>query len=333
MDSTNFIVDSCKERVFGKEGRFYLMGVAITIIVFLHFYTWFKGTRPWWIYFFSEGQIGVDLFLFLSAFGLEASFKKNGWKRFYINRAKRILPVCILFLVTLFTIFQNDVPFQRIIIQFVGQLTGFSLFQPNEFFSTNFEFDWFTPALIIVYILFPILSGILNRLLKKSIIIEVLLLLFLIFISLVTLRFVHLPIKLLLYRAPIIMLGAVTYIHLKKGEVNRLLTMYAVLFITGLFSNQHWVLTSSTVPLFLTVYAMIQGNRPFYKLFTLFGRHSYEIYLAHIFPVTNFLMLKVFDNIYYHILLTILWTIIVASIYSLFQKYAMILFNNRLFKQ
>ncbi len=309
------------------------MGIAIITIVFLHFYCWYKGTRPWWIYFFSEGQTGVDLFLFLSAYGLEASIRKNGWRQFYINRMKRILPVYFLFLLTLFSIFQNSIPFERIIIQSIGQLTGFSLFQKDDFFSTNFEFDWFTPALIIVYLLFPLISNGLNRLLKKSIWCESVLLFFLILISLIDLRMIHLPIKFLLYRTPIIMLGAVTYIHLKKGEVNRLLTMYTIFFMSGLFSNQHWFLASSTIPVFLTIYAMIHGERPFNNTFTFLGRHSYEIYLAHIFPVTNFLMLRVFDNIYLHILITILWTIVVATIYSLFQKYSLMFLNNKMIRK
>lgn len=327
MDNNRISIVSCRERVFGKEERFYLMGNAILSIVFLHFYCWFKGTRPWWIYFFSEGQIGVDLLLFLSAYGLEASIRKNGWRAFYINRMKRILPVYLLFLLTLFSIFQNDIPLARIIVQSIGQLTGFSLFQKKEFFSTNFEFDWFTPALIIVYFMYPLISNGINRILKKAIGYEILLLFLLIFISLLNLKVIHLPINSLLYRIPIIILGTITYIHLSKEEFNRLLVMYIIFFISGIYSNQHWFLASSTIPIFLTVYSMIRGERPFHNTISLLGRHSYEIYLAHIFPVTNFLMLMVFDNIYLHILVTVLWTTVVATIYSIFQKYTMKVIN------
>ena len=328
MDNNRINIVSCRERVFGKEERFYLMGIAILSIVFLHFYCWFKGTRPWWIYFFSEGQIGVDLLLFLSAFGLEASIRKNGWRIFYINRMKRILPVYFLFLITLFSIFQHDVPLVRIFVQAIGQLTGFSLLKKDDFFSTNFEFDWFTPALIIVYFWYPLISNGINRLLKKAIGYEILLLFFLIFLSLLDLKVIHLPISSLLYRIPIIILGAITYIHLKKEEINRLFVMYIIFFISGIYSNQHWFLASSTIPIFLVVYSMLRGKRPFHNTISLIGRHSYEIYLAHIFPVTNFLMSMVFDNIYLHILVTILWTVVVATIYSIFQKYSMMVINN-----
>lgn len=309
------------DRVFGKKERSYLMGIAILSIFFLHFYCWYKGTRPWWIYFFSEGQIGVDIFIFLSTFGLEASIRKNGWIKFYINRARRILPVYFLFLLTLFAIFQNDISIYQIFIQSIGQLTGYSLFQNPDFFSTHFEFDWFTPALITIYILYPFISKGLNLLAKISIYIEISFFFVIVIVSLLDLRFIHLPIKFLLYRLPIIMMGAITYIHIEKGEANRLLIMYILFFLSGLYSNQHWFLTSSLVPIALTIYAMIEGRRPFCRFLSLLGRHSYEIYLAHIFPVTNFLMLKIFDNFIVYIVVTCIWTIIVTTIYSRFQYY------------
>lgn len=317
-----------RERVFGKDGRAYLMGIAIIWIFFFHFYCWFNGTKPWWLYFLSEGQTGVDIFLFLSAYGLEASLSKNNWISFYLNRIKRIIPVYFLFLFTLFGLFYNHVPFKSVFIQCFGQLTGYSLFQAPEFFSTSFEFDWFTPALIVLYIFFPFISNGLNHLSKQKIKWEILTLLLLVIISLFDLRSIQLPIKYLIYRLPIFMLGTLTYIHLKNEKINRLLILYAVFFICGAFSNQHWFIMSSSIPIFLAVYAMIQGKRPFLESISKLGRHSYEIYLAHIFPVTNFLKLIVFENIYIHILVTIAWTIIIATLYSIFQAYSSKVINS-----
>ena len=156
MDFDAYFSNKYSERIFNKDGRSYFMGVAILWIFIFHFYIWYEGTRPWWIYFFSEGQTGVDIFIFLSAYGLEASYKKNGIKKYFKNRAKRILPVYILFLTTLFVFFTNNVPIISITSQCIGQLTGLSLLHGPDFFSTNFEFDWFTPALIILYALLPL---------------------------------------------------------------------------------------------------------------------------------------------------------------------------------
>lgn len=325
----NNYLENCRINVFDKGNRFYLMGIAILWIVLLHFYCWFQGKLPWWIYFFSEGQIGVDIFLFLSAYGLEASYRKNGWIIFYKNRAKRILPVYFVFLISIFGIFLNGAPIGDILKQCIAQLTGISLFQDSEFFSTHFEFDWFTPALIIYYTLYPAISCILNFLAKKNMKLEIFLLIILILISMFALRSIQLPIKGFLYRLPVFTLGAATYIHLENKQTNRLLILYTILSIGGLLSNQHWLLVSSIVPSLLLVYSMIKGHQPFKKILSLIGRHSYEVYLAHIFPVTNFFMLYIFDNIYLYIAATILWTIVVATFFAVIQKYINIAINNR----
>ncbi|MBQ9204622.1 MAG: acyltransferase [Prevotella sp.] len=321
MNNTTDYIATCRERVFGKNDRFYVMGIAILWIFVFHFYCWYKATRPWWIYFFSEGQIGVDIFLFLSAYGLEASFRKNSWQRFYKNRFVRIIPVNILFLLTVFGIFFPNVPLQSIATQCAAQLSGLSLFQEPGFFSSHFTFDWFSPALILFYVFFPLFSIVANKLSQKALYKEVLFLVALILLSLLFLRFVHLPIRQLLYRLPILALGVASYVHLASGNANRLLVLYAVFLLGGLLSNQHWVQTSACAPALLTLFALIQGHRPLYRFMCLLGRHSYEIYLAHIFPVTNWLMLHVYDNIYVYIAVTILWTIAVATIYSTFQHY------------
>jgi len=321
MDYKNNYIEHYRNRVFDQGNRSYLMGIAIIWIVLLHFYCWFQGNLPWWIYFFSEGQTGVDIFLFLSAYGLEASYRKNGLSIFYKNRAKRILPIYFIFLILLFGIFMNEVPIGEILKQCAAQLTGISLFQEPSFFSTHFEFDWFTPALIIYYLLYPAISYTLNFLTKKNIGLEIIFLFILFLISIFALRSTQLPIKFFLYRLPIFTLGAATYIHIENNQTNRLFILYMVTIIGGLLSNQHWFLTSSIVPSLLLVYSMIEGQRPFNKAISLIGHHSYEVYLAHIFPVTNFFMLYVFDNIYMFIAATILWTIVVATIFSISHKY------------
>lgn len=47
-------------------------------------------------YFHMYGLWGVELFLFVSGFGMVNSLQKNSTKKFYSNRLKRILPTCII---------------------------------------------------------------------------------------------------------------------------------------------------------------------------------------------------------------------------------------------
>ena len=59
-------------KVFGKENRTYLMGIAILWIVFFHFYFYFDMSgieTKSWIKMFNKVSLGVDVFLLLSSFG------------------------------------------------------------------------------------------------------------------------------------------------------------------------------------------------------------------------------------------------------------------------
>lgn len=70
-----------------------LMGVAITLVWLYHM----RCTCHVGNYVFGPGFIGVDIFFFLSGYGLCYSINKNSLKKFYANRVKRVYPLfCIL---------------------------------------------------------------------------------------------------------------------------------------------------------------------------------------------------------------------------------------------
>ena len=84
------------DRIFGKDNRTYLMGLSISWIVIFHVYLWCNMSgipTSWWIELFDKGALGVDIFLILSAYGLEASVEKNTLGRYYMNRIKRFTTV------------------------------------------------------------------------------------------------------------------------------------------------------------------------------------------------------------------------------------------------
>ena len=73
-----------------NEDRFIYYGIAILLVVLyqLHCYTKLGIVAP-----FSQGAIGVDIFLFFSGYGLCFSYEKNSLKEFYWRRFKRIIPL------------------------------------------------------------------------------------------------------------------------------------------------------------------------------------------------------------------------------------------------
>lgn len=73
-----------------NEDRFLYYGIAILLVVFYHLHcvTNLSIVAP-----FSQGAIGVDIFLFFSGYGLCYSYEKNSLKEFYWRRFKRIMPI------------------------------------------------------------------------------------------------------------------------------------------------------------------------------------------------------------------------------------------------
>jgi len=309
-------------RVFGKENRSYLMGVAIIWIVLFHVYYWCEvggiATNRW-ISIFDRGAMGVDIFLLLSAYGLQGSIKKNTLGHFYLNRVKRLFPVYLLFLLTLFLTFQRHCPIDRMVIQSVCQITGFSLFKYPEFFSCNFCFDWFTPAIILLYLFFPLISWFVGLVSEKGSVYELCILVLLVLLAVIIRENKHFPFGLLALRMPIIYMGVLAYEHFSKFEMQQVLRLCVVATCLGLVSGNEEMRHSLLIPPILVLFSITKCPLPFRKFISLVGRHSYEVYLAHIFAVAFFIPTKTVTNIFLLIIITIGSTIVLSAIYAYIQ--------------
>lgn len=93
------------ENILGKETRKVWMGFAILWIYIFHL-LYFYPSQNYYYYFtwidkifayIYKGWLGVDIFLFLSAYGLCHSYEKNSLEIYYLNRFKRIVPIYIFF--------------------------------------------------------------------------------------------------------------------------------------------------------------------------------------------------------------------------------------------
>ena len=71
-----------------------IMGVASILVMLVHQYAVHSSEI---LGFFSRtGHWGVDIFLFVSGFGITHSLLKNTTKTFYVNRVKKMLPICLV---------------------------------------------------------------------------------------------------------------------------------------------------------------------------------------------------------------------------------------------
>ena len=146
-----------------------LMGFAIIIVMLFHVNTpradAFFGLR-------RMGNLGVDIFLFLSGIGLWFSWaKQQNWKRFYINRALRIYPAWLL-VAGYFYISHFHYGHPLYALPFGGtgdagvdsviDLVGEVLFNWDFWLHDELTF-WYVPATMMLYIFAPMYMELVRR--------------------------------------------------------------------------------------------------------------------------------------------------------------------------
>lgn len=127
-----------------------LMGWSILWIMMLHFT--FNQIKP--LGFIAQyGFAGVDIFFFVSGFGLYYSLVKNdNLIRFYRKRLLRIFPTYyILGAITNIILFHND------IITFLFKYSTIGFWIGKEYA------EWFIPSIILLYFLAPFIKKIIDK--------------------------------------------------------------------------------------------------------------------------------------------------------------------------
>lgn len=131
-----------KQSIISKY-RTELMGFAVLWIAFLHARMWFRFL-PLQI-FKLTGHGGVDVFLFLSSFGLYYAYQKgtHGFS-FFLKRLWRILPTYWL------------VALARIVYHHYDWNSGLMLMSTLIFWFYNDRTMWFVSGIIVLYAMSPI---------------------------------------------------------------------------------------------------------------------------------------------------------------------------------
>ena len=127
------------------------MGLAIFWIFFYHTGIELPVLRE----LFSLGWIGVDIFFFISGFGLCASLTKdNSVKGFFKRRFKRIIPTwwIVLAVMAIFGFCLELRNFPSSPIDFFYWFTGIG------WWTANCNFEWYIPTLLLFYLFSPLLA-------------------------------------------------------------------------------------------------------------------------------------------------------------------------------
>lgn len=138
-----------------------LMGFSMICVFLYHARSERLGFMPTGFIgsFINYGFLGVDIFLFLSAYGLCYSLKKNSIRVFFRNRFKRIIPTWWIVLLSV-----------QIIGIFIGHLfPGDNFVYPHSildmfywytglgFFFKECCYEWYIPTLLLFYLLIPVI--------------------------------------------------------------------------------------------------------------------------------------------------------------------------------
>lgn len=266
-----------------SENRVLLMALAIIFVVIYHFKCWIGGF-PWYIgIIIKYGYIGVDIFFFLSGFGLTYSFQKNNIKTFYKNRLKKILPCYILygFILVLHMFFHSSVSLSwyQIIYKFSCM----------EYLFEHKGIDWFVNAIIILYVLFPIFFK-LMKILREYILILIVPVIWLITIN-CDLHWTHLA---MLHIIPMFLFGIYCALNFNKDRrIINISLLYFIYFIITLFISNKWGFLCTTLVTPLIIYIILKLNikKDKYNI-KIIGANTLQIYYG-----TNLALLS-YDYLY-----------------------------------
>lgn len=297
-----------------------IMGVATLMILLGHSVFYGQGFIDYGCLqdIFTLGYCGVDIFLFLSGFGLTFSMRKNDTKPFYVHRFLRIAPsvIAIMFLNVLVNI----------------RHFGLYIFNPLYWFGCY----WYIGFIIGGYLFFPYIYRAIKRFGYLVFVVSVLLSFILFLPFLITGHGESTASTCLVTRIPIFVLGACFGVG---GQIE-LYSKYIIVpaTILGLISllpfyyfdnlggnitiNTYYVFTLLTPGIVLGISCclkFISSQERFLGVCRCFGKYSLEIYLV---QVTIMCPIMLFLNKHgYPMLINVFLSFLIVFILSVSMKF------------
>ncbi len=265
--------------------RSVLMGFSALIIAFFHCYSYKFGSSTFGeilLYLRKTGNIGVDIFLILSAVGLYFSFSKNSnLGEFYKKRLVRILP-SFLIVATIYYLY-----IKTKIGVFITNLLLISFY-----INGNRDF-WYFSLIIVLYLLYPLFHKIISKYDWKGLV-SLLIVVILGTIMLYNLNYgLYQRIEIALTRVPIFIIGVyLGKLVLNKKEIPKWsLWIFLIIFIVTnlVLFNQHFKyyifvryiygLLAMAIVFIISYLHLVIGNKYTTGILEYFGVYSMEIYL------------------------------------------------------
>lgn len=255
------------------------MGVAMIMVLLYHLY----GS---WFY---PGFLGVDIFLFLSAYGLCRSLELNSLSDFYIHRIQRIMPLYFLMGAIVSFIYVYNYNAQLTWWDVLCNLTSLNYWGGGGNVS-----EWYLSFLLLIYLLFPFLFWGCRLVSGSSMGGVILIAIILTFVLLLLTKDLKWYYETAIGRIPIFMMGILCYpFSVKSSELAKKCTLIftlAFIWVIVLFSFgkiETYVLLYMLAPLCLNLVGLLlrNDNKAFKKILSVVGKYSLEIYVANVIVV------------------------------------------------
>lgn len=303
-------------RVTSKENRFFYMGIAILLVIMYHWsiypLRYFDTKIPLIGQLFSHGYIGVDIFLFLSAYGLGYSFENNNIVTFYKRRLLRLLPIYPFFLLLFFLVFKITPPLTEY-FDLNNYLLNQVSFKAILFPTDNIE--WYVPALLCLYAIYPLIFMLVNKNVSPWLYVLVF-----VAITVGVVVFHHIINGLLLGRLPIFIMGCIAYQYDKSKRESDLCKIIGLSAIAGVCLSGSMYVITLTIPALLLLSDKIDFAYPkrLKSIVSYLGHHSLEIYLAQ--QISTKFIMRLYDNPYISLAHSFMYIAVISTILIIIQN-------------
>ena len=300
--------------------RQYFMGIAIILIILSHLLSACKEIHLLWLFY--PGFVGVDIFLFLSGYGLCNSWEKNTAKEFYVRRLRRILPM--------FLLFQLYVCVNQYITETdTSWFDAFCNLTTLSFWGFGGKCcEWYLSFLLYLYLLFPVLYYITRKggmLLLVSLLMGVLAMQYL----------ADWPwnIDAAFPRIPIFTAGILCYLARNKKHRFLVMSIYfaiAAILVTCMFimhKAEKYQIVYMCAPMIMFALSVAskkitEAKNSIYRMFLYCGNISLEMYVANMITLSILATytLPTYTRLVTYIASQILLTLILVQINKIIKK-------------
>lgn len=268
------------EPVLGKYDRYYWMGLAMLWIVSFHLFTPVSNLdsipvtlRTWLSRLFGSGYLGVDIFLFISTYGICFSYVHNSFRTYILRRLRRLFPLFLLFIIPYLYFIGGFSDWVSLSKATFLHITGLSVL-------TNMTYVWYVPATIFIYWSFPMWFAVVKRIMTSNLYAIILLLIGMLFLQQFTVPYVY---WLMNPRFVMIILGIATFFTQNNKNWDNQERLQFFLFsslVAVVFANSKTEIIGMSIPLLFYLIDICKIKKIYKHTLSCIGKYTLEIYLA-----------------------------------------------------